>query len=313
MAIRLARPRRPPATGDVPMRFILSALLAGLAAFSTQAQTETSVRAEIDAAKKRYEAGLAQLKERVQAEFAAREDRIRSAKNGFALLKAHAAEKELFEDGGDLPLWMPTAVFKERDRLVSDLEAAYGDAVRSLIKVREDKAAERVQAELVRFWEKRFDKIDFKAATVKDGAIHLPARTAISTLDEQTGPIEVFAVVKTAKENIRLHAYNGSTLIFNWEVNRKELRVCWPDGRPDKWESGSISNAGITPLTPGVYYRIRWLIGPTGTTVYLDDKRVFFQARPLAVDKMKGKVVIRSIDDELGVKEFRVRRLVVEQ
>jgi hypothetical protein len=288
------------------MRFALTATAICLATATVHAQTDVTVRVDLHAAKKKYDTGMAQLRERIKSEFAAREEKIRGAQNGLALLKAHAAEKEFFEDAGDLPLWMPTPVVNEKERLTRDFESAYQSAVRTLTKAREDKAAEDVQAQLVRFWEKRFEKIDFKAASIKDGTIHLPAHTTVATIDEHTGPIEVFAVARTAKENIRISAYNG-LLIFNWEVNPREFRVHWPD----KLKSETLSKGPITPLTPGTYYRIRWLIGPTGMTVLLNEQQVFSEAKPLAVDKMKGKVFILSYDDALDVKEFRVRRLVV--
>jgi hypothetical protein len=97
-----------------------------------------------------------------------------------------------------------------------------------------------------------------------------------------------------------------------WEKNPKEVRVHWPDGKADQFESGTAAKSDITPLKPNTFYQIRWLIGPTGITVYLNDRKVFAQAKTLALDGMKSKVVIHSIDDEVDVKEFRVRRLVVE-
>lgn len=103
-----------------------------------------------------------------------------------------------------------------------------------------------------------------------------------------------------------------STLILLWEKNPKEVRVHWPDGKADQFESGTAAKSDITPLKPNTFYQIRWLIGPTGITVYLNDRKVFSQAKTLAVDGMKGKVVIHSCEDDVDVKEFRVRRLVVE-
>jgi hypothetical protein len=292
------------------MKFVLTVTAVWLATATAQAQVEMEARGDVLAAKKRFDVGLAEFKDRVRSEFKAREEKIRQAKNGLALLKVHATEKEYFDDAGDLPLWMPSSVYAEKERLVRDYEGAYLSAIRTLTKAREDRAAERLQAELQRFWEKRFDKVDYKAASIKDGAIHLPPRTDISTTDEYTGPVEVLVVARTARENIRLLGYGGSCVIFNWEVKPKELRVHWPDA--DKPVGESISTAAVTPLTPGKFYRLRWLIGPTGMTLLVNEQKVFVEARSLAVDKMKGKFGVRSCDHDVDVTELRVRRLVVE-
>jgi hypothetical protein len=289
------------------MRFCISIVVFGLAIGTSFAQDAQSILLDLDVAKKRYAAGMAQFKQDVMSQFDAREEKIRGAKNGLALLKVHALEKEYFEDGGDLPLWMPTSVYAARERHVRDLDAAYQTAIRSLTKAKQDRAAEKVQGELQTIWEKRFDKIDYKAASIKDGVIRIPTNTAIWTLEEYSGPIEVFAVARTRKYNIRLAAYPKSGLIVNWEGNPKELRVYWPG------ERDTLSSANTTPLKPDTFYQIRWLIGPGGMTVYLNDQKVFSESRSLGVDKMKSKVNIHSVDDELEVKEFRVRRLVVEQ
>jgi hypothetical protein len=257
------------------------ALLFACAAAS--AQNVASVQSDLDEAKRRHDEGMVRVKEGVLKQFALREEKVRAATNNLAQLKALQTEREYFDERGDLPPWLPTSLAAERQKLASDLEGDYQQAIRTLTRAKMDKA------------------------------VRIPKHSAISTREEHTGPIEVFAVARTTKHNIRINAYRGSVVIFNWEVNPKELRVHWPDGSPDKPQSGSTSTAPVKPLEPNVFYQIRWLIGPQGMTVYLNDRKVFSESRTLSVDKMRAKVVIHTEEDEVDVREFRVRRLVIDR
>jgi hypothetical protein len=89
-----------------------------------------------------------------------------------------------------------------------------------------------------------------------EGVIRIPLQSSVSTKEEYVGPIEIAVVARTEGNNIRLRAFNGACVIFNWEGAREELRVTRPDG-DDKPESGSIATAKVRPLDPNTWYALR--------------------------------------------------------
>jgi hypothetical protein len=109
-----------------------------------------------------------------------------------------------------------------------------------------------------------------------DEYVRVPPDTRIGTKQRYRGPVEVTAVARTEQYNIRLYAFNGACVIFNWEHNPQELRVTRPDGN-DRPESGSLATARVQPLRPNTWYRLRWRITESGMAVFVNDERVFVE------------------------------------
>jgi hypothetical protein len=77
-------------------------------------------------------------------------------------------------------------------------------------------------------------------------------------------PVDILIEAKTDSTNIRM-SYAANQVIFNWEVNRNELRV---DGGPasGKHKAG----AGLIPTSR--YVSIRWVVTLKKQSIYVDDK-----------------------------------------
>src|SRR5205807_5976794 len=107
-------------------------------------------------------------------------------------------------------------------------------------------------------------QLDAASPSIKDGYLHSnrrdPPGIAYSTGKELfKGPLDVAAVVRTEGSNIRLHAFKGATVIFNWEIRKDELRVIRPDGTDGKPESGTLAFLKARPLSANTWYNLRWL------------------------------------------------------
>ena len=114
-------------------------------------------------------------------------------------------------------------------------------------------------------------------------------------------------MVRTEKNNIRLNAFNGAYVIFNWEQKPQELRVGRPDGT-DKPESGSVATAPIRPLEPNTWYTLRWYVFEEGMQVSINDQVVFQEARKNDLS-WKRQVGVASVESIVEVKSFTVRPL----
>ncbi|MDB5310442.1 MAG: hypothetical protein JWO38_4644 [Gemmataceae bacterium] len=121
----------------------------------------------------------------------------------------------------------------------------------------------------------RWGHLDLTNGGVGDDFVRVNLQSQIATWAEPSGPVEIRVVARTKGNNIRLHGPNGACVILNWEVNARELRVTRPDGVAGKLESGSLATAPVKPLTPDLWYSIRWRLTPTQIDVWVDDKLVF--------------------------------------
>src|SRR5262249_31171842 len=148
-------------------------------------------------------------------------------------------------------------------------------------------------------------------ATAMDGYLRVPRsaqqRNRIMTRLSHSGPIEVKTVARTESQNIRLYAFSGATVIFNWELNPAELRVHRPDGT-DRLDRGSIGVALVRPLVPNTWYSLRWVITRHGMMVFVDEQLVFQETR--TYDLTVGRPVgLYTSNSAVDVKSFTVRSL----
>ena len=136
----------------------------------------------------------------------------------------------------------------------------------------------------------------------------IPTQSTVSTRQSFSGPIDMLVVAKTEMNDIRLYAFNGACVIFNWANNREELHVTRPDGN-EKVESGSLATAKVRPLDPKTWYTLRWIITEEGMQVSVDDKVVFSESRSYDLSA-KRPAAIRTYDSVVSVKVFEVKPVV---
>ncbi len=152
----------------------------------------------------------------------------------------------------------------------------------------------------------RWAHLDLSAAIAADEFVRLSPGSAIHTKEAHAGPIEVVVVARTQRNNIRLCAFKGACVIFNWEVRRDELRVHRPDGNDSHRESGSIATARIEPLAANTWYTLRWRITEQGMEIAVNGKIVFSETRAYNLSA-KRPVTVKAIDSVVDVRSFDVK------
>jgi hypothetical protein len=108
-------------------------------------------------------------------------------------------------------------------------------------------------------------------------------------------PVEITIVAKTDSTNLRM-AYAADQVIFNWELNNRELRV---DGGPANGKAKA--DAGEVPRDQ--YVTIRWVVTPKKQSIYVNKKLRFEHEgdysqveRPVSVfPAADSKVTVKSI------------------
>jgi hypothetical protein len=150
------------------------------------------------------------------------------------------------------------------------------------------------------------DALDLTGAQLVGGAAHLGPGKELPTRQQYSGPMEIDVVARTDAQNLRLRAHRGSWVIFNWEGKAGELRVHRPDAGNMGW-LGSQAASKPYPLTPHVWYHIRWLLSETGMTISVDGVVVFQENFKY---DLTGRDTIRvvAIDSPLEVHSFSVKR-----
>lgn len=147
---------------------------------------------------------------------------------------------------------------------------------------------------------KRLSHIDLSTVEVLDDFVRLKPGTQMRTKESYSGPIEVVVIARTEKYNIRLHAFNGARLIFNWEQRWGEFRVHRPDT--------SLATARNQPLDPNIWYTLRWRITDQDMEVSVDGKIVFSEKREYNLSA-KNPVEVVTIESVVDVKSLDVRPL----
>jgi hypothetical protein len=149
------------------------------------------------------------------------------------------------------------------------------------------------------------DTFDLTGAQVFDDFVRIPPRQYISTGEAYSGPLEITAVARTEKNNIRLCAYGGGEVIFNWESNNRELRVHRPEGN-DHDRIFTIAAVPVEPLVPNTWYQLRWRIEEQRMEVSVNGKQVFAEIAGYDLS-LKRSVAIRAVDSAVDVKSLTVK------
>ena len=85
----------------------------------------------------------------------------------------------------------------------------------------------------------------------------------LSTPEFFAPPVEITIVAKTDSTNLRM-AYAADQVIFNWEMDREQLRI---DGGP----ANGLHKAGAGNIPVGTFVTIRWLVTPKHQAIYVND------------------------------------------
>jgi hypothetical protein len=107
--------------------------------------------------------------------------------------------------------------------------------------------------------------------------------------------VEITIVAKTDSTNLRL-AYAADQVIFNWELDRNQIRV---DGGPANGKHKQWGGA----IPTGEYVTIRWVVTSTKQSIYVDSEPRYEDVddysnidRPVTVFAAEGSTVtVKSI------------------
>jgi hypothetical protein len=262
---------------------------------------------KLDGAKAAYEADLKRIRKDVLDSLDKREE-VARRDGKRAAVERIKAERQAYLESEEVP---PPAVATWEEKVTAaraQMEAAYKAAIKEYTTARQDDEAAGIDKALSGFRRELWRFMDIETATLKDDYVQIPKGALITTKKEYSGAVEMVVVARTEAENIRLYGYRGSGVIFNWEVNPRELRVNRPDGESDRRESGSIATAQVAPLRPNTWYRLRWRITPVGTQVYVNDHLVFSELRANDLST-KGTFAIAAPTSKVDVKAVRFANL----
>jgi hypothetical protein len=107
-------------------------------------------------------------------------------------------------------------------------------------------------------------------------------------------PVEITLVAKTDSTNIRV-GYAANQVIFNWELNKKQLRV---DGGP----ANGKHKAGAGEIPIDKFVTIKWTVTPKKQTIQVDDEVRFEHEgdyskldKPVKVFTFRSRISIKSL------------------
>jgi len=279
-------------------------------AADTTSRDADAIKSRLKEAKASYEAKKKRLHKEILDGLTEREEAARTAGNK-PLVDLLKAQRQALRERDECP---PDTSQTLKDRIAAlrnEMATAYEDAIKEYTRAGNDREASAVEKELAAFRKHPWAHVDLSEATLKEDYMRIPQQSRVTTKAEHSGPIELQVVARTNSENIRLDAYRGACVIFNWELNPAELRVNRPDGRKEL-ESGSLTSAKVKPLTPGTWYRLRWRITEDGMEVFVNDERVFSERRAYDLSA-KGPLGVRSGKSLVDVKELTVLSLKHEK
>jgi serine/threonine protein kinase len=185
----------------------------------------------------------------------------------------------------------------------------YNRAVPALEGLAEARVEKRIRTlteqspELLSLW----DHVDLGAARVVDGVLRLTPEQSVPTRRAYSGSVDITIIARTEKNNIRMRAFRGGEVIFNWECKQGELRVARPDGR-EVGPPGSLAASKPLPLQPNTWYVLRWRITPKGMDVSVDGQVVFMETSKYDLS-VKQPVRVAAADSVIEVKSFIVKPL----
>lgn len=183
------------------------------------------------------------------------------------------------------------------DQRIKEIDAIVGQTAPTSLADRSDDNLPRTH----------WDRFELGNAKLKRKIAHLTkAANEMVTKDVFTGPIEIEIKARTEQNNIRIYGPRGSSVIFNWEANPRELRVTRPDG-DGRAGSGSVATAPVQPLAPNQWHLIRWRMSETGMQVSADGKVVFSEQRGYDLTT-PGKVAVHAVDSNIDINHLVVSR-----
>lgn len=97
--------------------------------------------------------------------------------------------------------------------------------------------------------------------------LKLGPKDSIATVTSFRPPVQITIVAKTDSTNLRM-GYAADQVIFNWEMNPKQLRV---DGGPANGKHKT--DAGSIPTDK--YVTVKWVVTPQKQLIYVDDQLRF--------------------------------------
>lgn len=137
---------------------------------------------------------------------------------------------------------------------------------------------------------------DERTTLTSEGLVLKPV-TQARTPDELAVPVRIDVIAKVEKNNLRLYFGEKGELIFNWELNNRELRY----HDPATGRHHGVANQGS--LEPGRWATITWLIEPRRATVLVDGKRrATFEGD---YGNLRGTAGIGAVDSVVTVKSWR--------
>jgi hypothetical protein len=134
-----------------------------------------------------------------------------------------------------------------------------------------------------------------RESIVSNDGIVLEEGDRLSTPASFRPPVDISIVAKADTNNLRM-AYAADQIIFNWEVNRTELRV---DGGP----AGGHHKPGAGQIPSSQYVSVRWIVTPKRQAIYVNNQLRFAHAgdysridRPVSVFTSHSTVTVKSIN-----------------
>jgi hypothetical protein len=291
----------------MPSRVLLSfpcVLLSSLLALAR----DDDPKENIFKAKAAYTAEIAKLRSEVNAGFDKKEEKARN-KGDKKLVDEIKFHRAAFDEAEEWPADMPAELRTRLTKARTQVEAVYVTAIKECTKAKKDDEAAAMEKDLSEFRKAAYwPLLDLAKVEVKEGFFRIPPNTLVTTKKSYKGAVEITVVAKTEAENIRLHAHRGATVIFNWEINPAELRVCRPDGQEEILESGSLATAKVAPLKPNTYYTLKWLLTSQGMAIAVNGQVVFAEKKDYNLEG-ETKIAIGVVKSKVDVKEFKVMRV----
>jgi serine/threonine protein kinase/formylglycine-generating enzyme required for sulfatase activity len=257
----------------------------------------------LDKAKAAYDADIKTIRKAVLDALDKLEDK--AAKDGNMLLVSQIRiQRAAYVDKDECPPAFQRDVDAGTITARGKMQAAFEAAIQAYEKAKDETGAAVARQERDEFRRELWRLVDLGNSVVQDDHVSLAPEGNLATRKEYTGPIEVVVVARTTADNIRLVAYRGSAVIFNWEVNPRELGVHRPDGN-EKLYSGSFVKKPFTPLPPNQWHVLRWRILPNGMEIFVNEQRVFVEERRNDLSA-KGVISVRSGGAKVDVRLMRV-------
>lgn len=287
------------------MRLPLFWILATIPFVSTvRADDGAAIKARLDKAKTAYEAESAQLNKDVIAEFDRRDGIARKAGDK-EMVAQIMSERKSFDLDRDFPLNVPQALLEKRTAIRGRMTTAYKVAIKEYLVAKLDAEADATEKEMKTFWLGDWRSVELGTASLDEICVRMPKESSIVSKKQFSGPVEIVVMARTELHNIRIGAYRGSYVIFNWEQNVREFRAGRPDGDASRPESGSLIRARLTPLKPNVWYTVRWRLMETGMQVFLNGRLVYAERKQYDLSE-KSPISVASGDSRIEVRAFHV-------